>query len=51
MGWGQFISGIDGQFQNCGIDYLKKKELELRNLEVSYKNKFHPQINLPFLQR
>ena len=34
-----------------GIDYLKKNELELRNLELKFPTKiFYPEINLPFLQ-
>ena len=35
-----------------GIAYLKKRELELINLELELKfhtNKLNPQINLPFI--
>jgi len=42
--WGQFNPGI-------GIDYLKKMELELINLELEVKfptKQLNPQINLPF---
>ena len=43
--WGQFNSGIDGQFE---IAYLKKNGIDKFGIEVCYTIKLSPQINLPF---